>query len=97
MYLYVTRDIDFASFYDFFLLCFVNVPTVFYLFHFYFIFQVYIYLCQPEDLDNFKSLDLPEQSDNSDDSCDYINKNVVKHYNSYNSEESDSPILWWVR
>lgn len=61
-----------------------------------FSFQVYIYFCKPEELDDFKSMELPKKKTSSDDSCDYMNENIVKQNSESNEEiivESVEP--WW--
>ncbi|CAG2219011.1 Protein PIF [Mytilus edulis] len=58
--------------------------------------EVYIYFCKPEELDDFKSMELPKKKTSSDDSCDYMNENIVKQNSESNEEiivESVEP--WW--
>ncbi|XP_063402219.1 uncharacterized protein LOC134686483 [Mytilus trossulus] len=58
--------------------------------------EVYIYFCKPEELDDFKSMELPKKKTSSDNSCDYMNKNIVNQDSESNEEiivESVEP--WW--
>ncbi|XP_052090221.1 protein PIF-like [Mytilus californianus] len=58
--------------------------------------EVYIYFCKPDELDDFKSMELPKKKNSSDDSCDYMNENIVKQNSESNEEIIVEPVEpWW--